>query len=74
MFHAIVPPIAELGDGAELTEIEYLVDVEHDQEPVIEPMHPGADLHPTLIEIYRVGLVARRFEPQHISHPVDDQP
>jgi hypothetical protein len=47
-----------LGSDAELTEIEHLIDIEHDHETVIEPVHAGANLRPALIEIDWIGLIA----------------
>src|SRR3990170_5513147 len=60
--------VCRLGCSAELTEIEHLVDVQHDQQTLIEPVHAGTDLRPALIEIDRIDLVARGLEPHHVAY------
>ena len=61
------------GSGAKPGEIEYLVDVEHDHQAVIEPMHTGANARPAWVEIDRVDIVGGRRKPKRVADLVDDE-
>ena len=56
-----------------MSEIKYLVDIEHHHEVVVESVHAGAEPCPTRIEIDGIGLIGVAREPEHVADLVDDE-
>src|SRR5437867_1851333 len=64
-------PSRRLGMSAN---IENPVDVEHDQEIAIEPMHARRHPRKPSVEIDGIALAARRGQPDHLADRIDQEP
>src|SRR5580704_1835952 len=55
------------------SDIEHPVDVEHHQQPVIEPVYAGRYAGKPRIEVDGIVLALARLQPHHLSDRIDQQ-